>query len=60
MQDSLPLTLRGNTDHGPHPYHARSHLAREMGSYPYQVTHLIPPAKYDLVLVGAEMGTLTR
>ena len=26
-QDNLPLTLRGNTDHYPHPSHARTELA---------------------------------
>ena len=31
IQDSLALTLRGNIDHGPRPYHARPNLAIDGG-----------------------------
>ena len=52
-QDSLPLTLRGNTDHGLHSYHVRPDLTRGwviVGS-PDKGTPTPPQIRPDLVRV---------
>ena len=43
-KDSFILTLRGNTDHGPHPYYVRPDLAgREEGRASGQGAPSFPP-----------------
>ena len=41
-QDNHPLTLQGNTDHGPYPHHARADLAGDRGKVTSSGTRHLP------------------
>ena len=54
-QDILALTLRGNTDHGPHPYHTGENLAGGKG---YNQLVRVPPPSPTLTRPNQERNRI--